>query len=613
MFAIRIKNTYLDQNPKSSVSIQMNNPIFDTDGFPRTWTLPFTLPLTPTNRIALGYPELINFAGQKKYTNAVLYIEGLPFETGTLTITDVSDKYIKVVFQNAELSFLDSLSKIKINEILETVNIPQTNMSQIILGFDAIPNNYSININNINFEVIATNPITYPDVIDAVGAMSLLINAQFPDFASVNTPNKLILAPQNNETLNLIQIQNMTLESNASTAEANQQNLTSFVENIIQNGDSKMSFVTIFNDAFYENSNPAFEGYINYYEDGALKQNVEEVSLQFKHTVIPFVRISYIFQQIVANSDIKAIAGIFYNLADTQQLILYNNYALDLISKTIEPIGGGNIYINGYKPTINLNEHVPEITALEALQLLDFANVYFSIQGETLHIKKKIDQLLQPAIDWTKKAEPDYSIAFNEREGFSLEYPDDESDTATIANQLTEIKIAPAKEQITISVGTIFEDNRFVYLNPSGFGWKIPILIQKGSSDELKTGQNKTEIKLLFDRGLQQNGRGNTYPFGTHKDKNHNGDTIGIYTLDWSGPTGLYETFWKQYLPLLQGDTVTKNIRLGIQDILEIRKWENSRRTIRHQNGHLSGVIKTISFKIDQSGISLAQIEFIKE
>lgn len=611
MFAIRINDTYLDLDPRAAISIRMNNPIFDADNFPRVWTLPFSLPLTPRNLAALGYPNLINFAGKRKYPNTVFYIRGLPFETGTFTVTEASDKFIKATFKNINLAFLEDLDNIKINKILETIAIPQNNTAQTILSTNSPPGNYSINVNDINFSLDGSTG--YGDPVQVAGHFSLEINQVFPNLTSVTTPDRLIFTPSAGEQTKIQIFEGFTVFSNNATAVANQSNMGDYIADSHTNGNTKVAFPTYYNDAQYENGNPIFEGYINYYENGQLKQNTPQLTEQFEHTVVPFVRIPYILQQIVQNSDIKAIAGDFYNLADTQQLVIYNNYALDQISEYFDVSASGIRYLNGYKASIDLNQHIPDISAKDALKLLDFANVYYEIKGETLYIRNKINQLLQPAINWSKKAEPGYNIDFEEREGFSLEYPTDDTDIAKRDNQLTPITLGNGVEPIILPIGTIYEDMRSVFLDPDSFTWSVPFVQQKGSSDELKTGMNETGIKLLFDRGLQNNSRGNTYPFGTHKATNYEGNSVGTYTLDWSGATGIYEKFWKQYLPLLQNDTVTKNIRLNIQDILDLRKWENSRRTIRHPNGHLSGVIKTISFKIDQTGISPATVEFIKE
>lgn len=611
MFAIRINNQYIDLNQNAAISIRMNNPVFDADNFPRIWTLPFTLPLTPKNATIFAYPDLINFAGKRKYPNTILYIGGLPFETGIFTITEVNDRYIKATFQNIDLAFLENLDKIKINKLLETIAIPQNTTAQTKLSAANPPATYSLNVNNINFSLDGTSGYNNPAAV--AGYFSTEINQVFPNLTTVETPDRLIFNPQNGEETQIQIFQGWTVFSNNAPAVANQSNMTDYIADSHTNGNTKVAFPTYYNDAQYENGNPAFEGYINYYENGQLKQNIPQLTEQFEHTVVPFVRISYIFEQIVQNSDIKAIAGDFYNLADTQQLVIYNNYALDQISRYFDVSASGIRYLNGYKASIDLNQHVPDLSAKEALKLLDFANVYYEIKGETLYIRNKINQLLQPAINWTKKAEPGYNVEFEEREGFSLEYPTDDSDIAKRDNQLTPITIGESVEPITLPVGTLYEDMRSIFLDPDSFTWSVPIVQQKGSSDELKIGMNETGIKLLFDRGLQNNSLGNTYPFGTHKATNYEGNSVGTYTLDWSGTNGIYEKFWKQYLPLLQGDTITKNIRLEISDILEIRKWENSRRTIRHPNGHLSGVIKTISFKVDQTGISPATVEFIKE
>ena len=71
--------------------------------------------------------------------------------------------------------------------------------------------------------------------------------------------------------------------------------------------------------------------------------------------------------------------------------------------------------------------------------------------------------------------------------------------------------------------------------------------------------------------------------------------------------------FGKAYAELLSAETVTKVVRLKIQDLLQIRKWKNSRRRIWHKEGELIGVIKRVQFKASTKGITLSQVELIKD
>jgi len=94
-------------------------------------------------------------------------------------------------------------------------------------------------------------------------------------------------------------------------------------------------------------------------------------------------------------------------------------------------------------------------------------------------------------------------------------------------------------------------------------------------------------------------------------DKDLQDNPIGNLSLYLHGSTGLYQTHHKGVAELQSTGSIVKNTKLDIQDILYALKWENSKRKIIGDDGEYTGVIKSIQFKISQSGLDMSQVELV--
>lgn len=92
MLQIYTEGQLTDLSDNISIDLVFENPLFNTDRIPATYSLSYDLPLTPRNKQIFGNPDRIASAGNRfrKYTSRILFA-GIEIAYGTQTIEEVSD------------------------------------------------------------------------------------------------------------------------------------------------------------------------------------------------------------------------------------------------------------------------------------------------------------------------------------------------------------------------------------------------------------------------------------------------------------------------------------------------------------------------------------------
>jgi len=619
MIALKINNTFL--NLTKSVNINMSNPIFDKDGIARVFSYPFILDPTPTNVKALKYPTRVDAKGFGQFDDAVMYLGGNQYEHGRLEITGLSSKAIKVVFKNQPLSAIDELESISLNEILDTIDIPQPIEGFYVLK--VLPNfqYYSLNIND--------SPIIVNPTISGLGSLSEIaqhivttINNPYYVLATAEyiAPDKFKVVNDNNR-LDIEFFPGLEIADSKPVSEARGENMLVFADEVARFQHTQIALPMIYNTEFYGEANSLYGHFINYWREGDQITPAWHSEEIWRHTYIPFLKFTYLLEKIATAAGFSGTTGDFITNSDISQLCLYNNYALDQVEQRVNVASGATEYLNGFKPEINLNDHAPEMSGSDFLNAFtEFFNIYTEIKDNRICFKKKVDQLRHKAIDWTKKSEPDYSRTINNKDGITFSFETDNDDTFYIVGQLAPKTVGNGEEPIKVKFKPLHDNDLVVFDNQSGanttFTIRLPTLKQKGSSDELGLGKNETALRVLFDRGLKPDSQGRFYPMGQHGSKDINGDLAGLLSLDWNAEDGIYEQNWKEFASLLNADTFDKIILIDIIDIFILRKWENSRRRVWSPDGIISGVIKNVQFQADPNSKSdkvLAKVTFASE
>lgn len=606
MFGLRIGTDFLDLFPDTAINCSLSNPVFDRDSVARVFSYPFKLPTTAKNKLLLGQLDRLDSSIVNFSVEAELWIQRLPFESGVIKVGNSAPDFFNIRFENKEQSLMADAEKVKINEILDTINIAYTAPTEALFSINE-DGPYHFPIDEFTFTCQIDSPTVSEDIVEA-------IHEYYPGFATQSNEDHihldLTLYPDAFVHYDLMN--GFTLISGGdNTVTAKHQAFLDYITAIHATPAASHAFPMIFNFGFYGKENPGFYYYINFYKDGAFLENVLEDDRQWIHTFTPFVRMPYLVEKILEHTEVNSIEGDFYELADTQALVVYNNKALDEVAE-VDYVGGGISYFNHYKLSFSLNDHVPEMTGKELLtRFFEAFQLYPMLSGTKLVIHKKKDQLNNKPIDWTKKTEPEFSKNMVERIGFTLDYTEDDKDAQKVPGKLEPFVIDPGEERIDLPFGTIHETVRIN--GPAGAStWLTGIVDQPGSSDVEGIGKQPFTFRLFFDRGLQLDGESLQYPLGTHGNKDFAGDTIGEYSLALEGEDGLYETCYKGILELQQKDTVTRTMRLNIEDLIEVRKWTNPIRYIYDERGAMTGIITNIQFKASAEGISVSKVDLIK-
>ena len=104
MLQIFTDNQPTDLTDDISIDLVFENPLFNTERIPATYSLSFDLPLTPRNRQLFGNPDRIAAAGNRfRERLARILFAGSDLDAGVLTVEEVSD-VLTVNFSGSVLS-----------------------------------------------------------------------------------------------------------------------------------------------------------------------------------------------------------------------------------------------------------------------------------------------------------------------------------------------------------------------------------------------------------------------------------------------------------------------------------------------------------------------------
>jgi len=126
--AIKAAEGYFELD-EVNVNFTFSNPYFDLTGVPKGYTLPFKLPRSARNDTLMGHTARLD-AGARKLEVEV-WLDGLPFSRGLLSVNSVSESEYDVTFRTATLDVAGLLKEdyLDIN-YFESAAIPQTNLPE---------------------------------------------------------------------------------------------------------------------------------------------------------------------------------------------------------------------------------------------------------------------------------------------------------------------------------------------------------------------------------------------------------------------------------------------------------------------------------------------------
>lgn len=614
MLDIRINETPLDLPSGASINIVSANPILDKDNLARQFSYPFKVPLTPANLRARRHGQRLDAQKIAARQPGAVRFQSHLIAKGYVTQLRRANDNEEIAFSNEVLDLWKTLGEFKISELLETVQIGNPVYTEAVWTYTftaTFPNTYGITMDGVTATASAA---TSGDLDTAISSIASQINAVYPGTAS-NFPGDGTIKLQSS-VINehpVTSIASVTLTSVVTPSDKNYANIVNHVDAVNTTPVDTHCFPLInWNGLYTDGGNYRFEDLANNDIDGTFRANEPSERRTWYNTIIPCVRVPYILEKIRERVGFSEWRGDVFDGEAIQDLIVVSNYTLDDVRYDRYSTGALTtelLYNNGFKTEINLNRHVPEITAADFIRRICATfNLMLEYADGGLKFLKKKDRFDPPAFRLTEYIGLEYSMERNYTDGWTLRYT---------ANDLEEFDASPHLQELVSGAGEVVTEvpATFGYttLSIDGANVKMPITQQPGVSDAYDGSKGKSSLPLtfLFDRGTSSTSGGNDYQFASHDNINTAGGTVGNYSLDIQSDNGLYALWHKNFIELSNADTIRIQASLPLGALQKILQFSTARGYFYHPAGTINGVFKSLEYAISADGIAPVSIEML--
>jgi len=596
MLALKIENTALDMPAGQRLRVVMSCPLFDRDRIVRTFSQPFTLPLSPRNRRVLRHVDRFDASEAWGERECQLWLGGGQYERGELVSLGSDDEGIEVVFRNLPLTLMDDLKQVYINEILEDIAVPYV-ADPSIISLESVVSEplYVIVIGGNTYTSIETGPL------DIANDMVDQINADFPGMAAVSSSGARV--DLQSEMLSEVGadwslLVAFTFYSYVNFGEANQFNFVSHVEGVVATPVDTHCFPLLHWAGFYDGKNAETTNFVNPVLDGSgLLNEYVDAETDWLYSYMPAVRVPYIIERIRNAAGIGYVAGYFNDNADAGAMIMVSDRTND---KAYHDFLQSNEYqyINGFEQTIVLNKHVPKMTALDFLQkLANGLNLIIDYKDGGLHFTKALDLVSLPPVNWSQYVNPArYNRAITKPEGVLLSYPLDEAEAYVPIPQLQAYELGAAGVRVEMSFSSLYMATRPM---PDHGTLRCPHTTRKGKCPAYGQDLATMATYFLFYRGVGVSSLPEDYEYATHDELDTDASTvIGGLSLELDGTYGLVAQNYGATLGY--GDLSEMEITAIVpeSEIYRLKKWDNARVHFYHPNGPVTMAIRSVEFEM---------------
>ncbi|MGJ3236404.1 hypothetical protein [Marivirga sp.] len=348
--------------------------------------------------------------------------------------------------------------------------------------------------------------------------------------------------------------------------------------------DADYVFFPVKNPSFYGDKNPDYEGYINYYQNGALVDNSGGVN---KHTRVPFPFLLSVLNQIFSEPG-YTILGNWKDTIEAKSAVVFNTVSLDQLS------AGTNVF----KSLMNISDHLPDmkITAfLIEIQIL--FGLYFKINSqqktvEIIPLNNAFENNSFKDVSRVSSERPSKIIP-NQYDGVEFTQQEDSNDELSKSADWLTYREGNGKLKIQTSASTLATSFHEDSVNARN--WHIPSVEMQGSGDEFELGKRKDNLRIIFFKGIEQDSLGNDYPRGHYE--------INDTSLRWGLQNGLVNRAYSQYLSFEQyTETIEKEIDFNIIDFLNLDLDS------KIMDNHVKYLIESFSAQASQRGLSKTSV-----
>lgn len=610
MLALRTAEEHFDLPDGASLDVTGSNPAFDPDVVARFFSFPFSLPATPRNLRLLRHANRLDATRRSPDVDVDMWLGGAGFQAGRLRVSSATANRLECVFGNRDRELLDRLQELKIRDILPTVTLDDITVAEWQLPgpFDSefISGKIIITLQG-NVPTAIGNPpvgvLLEPPVYDAGLNVTTWVSEWWllPEVVSMTIHGLVITADYTGQ---LGVDAGPVYAALLNTLLNGQVNLHRYVGDLYATPGDMLAFPTVYHQGLYGDSNPTYDGYVNFWHDGDFVFNVPDVEKSWDAVFVPYVRLKYIFTAIADTLGL-AWAGDVYEDADFSAALLFSNYTLDNPQQI--NLDGEDVWMNAFVTEWKVGNSVPDWSAADYLKrVCGFFNLYVQQQGKTLWLRKRTDQLrvTEPFYDILT----DFKVTRTPETGVTLAFqPDDNDAKAGLPNYViggggkrVETELAPLVTEI----------KRYKFL----YYWKMCVYEDLSGRPASGNAVSNAAPRVFFDRGEQDDDESNPYQMSSSDDTDIADTAIGALTLAWEGDTGMYETYWKGWAELQDKEPLEMRAVMPIGAVRRMLRWDRPVIRFYHQLGETRAIVKNIQFdaSVESGDLYNVQLEMLK-
>jgi hypothetical protein len=592
MITLQNDGKTLELAPDQSVQITISNPVFDPDRISRVFTLPFKLPITSRNSMAMQFRHRFDSSQRLSTTNAQLSINSNHLDSGEIKIIGSVPDAIEVAFQNNQVDLVDQLSNVNLWEIMDTITIPDTAPSALItLTVFTPPLEYIIGIDGNIYGLTAAETASMTTAQVAV-ALRDQINADYPGMASTSTGTVLHLdsAMIDAAPCDWSAMVNLEILSYYTVGRRVMRNFTNYVNSVRSTPSNKIVFPVVRWENFYGTDNPAYTKAVNKHIGTTVYENTPSLQQEWEVTYIPFVKVRYILERIALAIGVGYIKN--ENIPDFERLIVPNNYAFDAMYYNYYE-DEQNKYLNGFGTAIDLNRHVPRITALEFIRrLVASLNLTCEYKDGGLVFRNVVDIQNESAYEASDYLEVNsVSTKINRQRSLEYRYQDNPREQYSVPLQQQPWSDGDDNvQQIILPFNTMYVRIGLID-DPAVEGlMRIPHTSQPGKSPLYNGTGSDLPFYLLFQRDTAQTSNSETYVYATYDDRAADGTTLlGNLSLEMED---LLAIQFEETIYYANANEVRLSLVMPVNDFLSFRNWKQGKVYAWHPLGRFTMAVK---------------------
>lgn len=626
MISIKANGTFLTIDPASGIDYTIVNSFFDNDLMEQEFSLPFTLPMDPVNKAALGFRDRLDGIPVGSVIPCTVYFLNAPRLEADLYVLRGSDEALEVNIKSRIMGILDLLDDTPLRDLMPEIEVPD-----VLEDYQGIIIEPMLQLNNACRVYLDGREFRSVVTLDKDLRGSSLadeINEVYPGSTTYNaTTNRLTIMPTwSPVNYSFHDSEVIIVHSFETPSQYWYRNFHAWAQQVNADTAADYCFPLIFNRGYYA-ENPIFTGAINppfpeYGEHGDLYAE----STSWKYSYSPWTKILSALDYIAAGVDnLDAFLGPVMEDEDVQRLITSNIKPLDEVTREIYPddwskLGQGDdnsqpsyedvpLHLNHFKQRFNLGDFIGDMTAKDFVYLVaDSLRLQMTYRDNIIYFRKKITTVTAAIARDLPRFRGRPVIEYGDIVDFTLHLyrPDPEKDKTEWPESLGPIDVGNGGTPRTLTHGTLpmsTPANLFI-----GDGPTYPII--NILNTDLPNGNQG--LFLLFYHGIQTLFEEIDYPFASNSYLNDSDVAVGDMSLDLQDAKSIYIKYLQGTFQFDVSDTITDG---GLYSPYEIDEasWFRARVKGYSERGEYAGIIRSINMRITARGEMEATFELAKQ